>query len=474
MIFSALYLESIAEEQNKEWLKYSENELKRSQLLGEIITHIGFGGFIHNYKNAILRKETKKLEKSVLQITHVRQLIRQYRELYPSDDKLILEIDTVLMQYYNKAILMRSLINSGLDAEGIDAQVKVDDFPALESFAALINSNASLYSKIASSSTDKVESFKLSLYSIFFLLSLLMLVSISYIVYMVNKNIIQYKRMKILFDLAPLSILAVDEKGGVFSANKIAIETFGLDEENIDKVNIDSLTPDHVSPHHHKYREEFQTSERIAPMHKRGGKFSARRLNGDVFPANISIATYSQFGMKEAIVIVKDISDEVKQLRDANHDALTQLPNRRSIDEFLSVAVLRAKRQNTELYIAIIDIDFFKKINDKFGHSFGDSVLVDVAKYLQKNIRETDFIGRWGGEEFLLILENSTSEGALKVCETIRKYIANKSRVKGCQYTVSIGCAKFVKESDIQTLFDNADVALYLSKNSGRNKTTIV
>ena len=94
-------------------------------------------------------------------------------------------------------------------------------------------------SKIASSSNDKVESFKLSLYSIFFLLSLLMLVSISYIVYMVNKNIIQYKRMKILFDLAPLSILAVDEKGGVFSANKIAIETFGLDEENIDKVNID-------------------------------------------------------------------------------------------------------------------------------------------------------------------------------------------------------------------------------------------
>lgn len=474
LILSAVYLQSAADEQNSEWLEYSENEIKRSELLREIITNIGFGGFIHNYKNAILRNDITVLEKSELQIHRARELINTYGHMYPSDNQLLLKVDSVLAAYDKNIALIKRLLDQGLSTEAIDKKVKVDDSSALYSISALISSNGSIYNKISVSSTEAVSAFKVSIYSIFCLLTLLMLLSVSYIIFMVNKNIIQYKRMNILFDLAPLSIIAINEEGYIFSANKIAIKTFGLDKDNLDKINVDQLTPDDTSQYHKKYREEFQQSERTVPMDQRGGKFSARRMNGDVFPANISIATYSQSGVKEAIVIVKDISDEVKQLRDANYDALTQLPNRRSIDKFLGEAVLRANRQSTELYIAIIDIDFFKRINDKFGHSFGDSVLIDSAKYLQDNVRETDFIGRWGGEEFMLILEDATPDGALIVCENIREYIAEQSRIKGCQYTVSIGCAKYAEESDTEALFDSADVALYLSKNNGRNKTTMM
>tara|TARA_B110001454_G_scaffold13596_1_gene12352 strand:+ start:40492 stop:41979 length:1488 start_codon:yes stop_codon:yes gene_type:complete len=474
LILATMYLQSIADKQSGDWLIHSENEIKRSELLQEIVTNIGFGGFIHNYKNSILRKDISALEQSSAQIARARELIHNYREIYPVGDELLLDVDAVLAEYYGNVTLIKSLINQGLSAELIDEQVRVNDFSALQSISALISSNRSVYKKIAKSSAETVDTFKQSILGIFFFIILLVIASIFYIVFILNKNIFQFKRIGILFDLAPLSIIAVNEDGYISSANKIALETFGLDKNTFTDINIDQLTPDAISKHHKKYREEFQSSERTVPMHQRGGQFNAQRLNGEVFPANISIATYSQGGVKEAIVVVKDISDEVKQIHDANFDPLTQLPNRRSIDGFLNEAILRSKRQDTDLYMAIIDIDYFKKINDKFGHSFGDSVLIDSAKYLQENIRETDFIGRWGGEEFLLILEDTCAEGALNVCEKIRMYIAEQSKLKGCQYTVSIGCAKYSKDSDTEILFDHADVALYLSKNDGRNKTTMM
>tara|TARA_R110001583_G_scaffold122244_6_gene273518 strand:+ start:4280 stop:5767 length:1488 start_codon:yes stop_codon:yes gene_type:complete len=474
LVISFFYLQSTADKQSKEWLYHSENEIKRAKLLQDIITNIGFGGFIHNYKNSILRKDLFALEKASAQILSARILISDYRTIYPGDNELLLKVDSVLTQYSENITLIRSLSKRGLSAEEIDEQVRVDDSSALYSIAALITSNGSIYNKMSTVSIARDAEFKYSLYSIFTLVLAVLVASFIYIMFIINKNIFQYRQMSILFDLAPLSILAVNEDGYITSANKVAIDTFELDKDHINDVNIDQLTPDSISKEHKHYRENFQQSERTVPMSQRGGQFNAQRLSGDVFPANISIATYSHDGVKEAIVVVKDISDEVRQLRNANFDALTQLPNRRSIDEFLNEAILRSKRQNTDLYVALIDIDYFKKINDKFGHSFGDAVLVDLAGYFKQSIRETDFIGRWGGEEFLLVLEDATGEGALKVCENIRELISEQSKLKGCQYTVSIGCTKYSKEADATVLFDNTDVALYLSKKNGRNRTTMM
>ena len=474
LLASFIYLQSTSDKQSKEWLEHSQSEINRAKLLQNIITNIGFGGFIHNYKNSILRKDLAALEKSSVQIINARKLINKYRTVYPDDNDLLLKVDAVLAEYASNIVLIKSLSERGFSAEEIDRQVKVDDSSALYSIAELITSNSRTYNKISTVSIARDAEFKYSLYSMFLLISAVLITSFVYIMFIVNKNIFQYRQMSILFDLAPLSILAVNEDGYITSANKVAIDTFELDRERINDINIDQLTPDTISKEHKHYRENFQQSEGTFPMSQRGGQFNAQRLNGDVFPANISIATYTHDGIKEAIVVVKDISDEVRQLRDASFDALTQLPNRRSIDKFLNEAILRSKRQDADLYVALIDIDYFKKINDKFGHSFGDAVLVDLAKYLQQSIRETDFIGRWGGEEFLLILEGPTAEGALKVCENIRELIAEQSKLKGCQYTVSIGCTKYSKKTDVTVLFDNADVALYLSKKNGRNRTTVV
>jgi diguanylate cyclase (GGDEF)-like protein/PAS domain S-box-containing protein len=471
---SFFYLQSIADNQRSDWLEYSENEIKRSELLQEIITNIGFGGFIHNYKNSILRKDSSALNKASLQVNNARKLISDYRSIYPVDNEFLLNVDAVLFEYSENITLIRSLSELGLSAEAIDGQVRVDDSTALYSIAALITENGSIYNKIAKKSKEREFEFKFYLYCIFIFVLTVLIASLAYIMSMVNKNTFQYRQMSILFDLAPLSILAVGEDGYITSANKVAIDTFGMDKDHLCEINIDQLTPGSISKEHKQYREEFQRSDRTIPMSQRGGKFNAQRLNGEIFPANISIATYSHHGMKEAIVVIKDITDDIKQLRDANFDPLTQLPNRRSIDKFLSEAILRSKRQGSNLYVALIDIDYFKRINDKFGHSFGDAVLADLGGYLQQSIRETDFIGRWGGEEFLLILEDTTAEGALNVCENVRELISEQSKLKGYQYTVSIGCTKYLKETDETVLFDNADIALYVSKKDGRNRTTIM
>ena len=208
-------------------------------------------------------------------------------------------------------------------------------------------------------------------------------------------------------------------------------------------------------------------------MTDRGGKFSAQRLDGEIFPISISIMTHTFQGAKEAIVVIKDISEEVKQLEAANTDQLTQLPNRRAIDSRLSEAVSRSNRQGTDLYMALIDLDYFKRVNDKYGHSFGDTILVDAAQYLKSTIRETDFVGRWGGEEFLVLLPKTNIEQGIPVAETIRETIANKPIIYDDvehHVTLTLGVASYSTNSSFEDTIQRADKALYKGKELGRNQ----
>lgn len=474
LILSFFYLTTLSDRQNQVWLDYSSSELIRGELLQDIVVNIGFGGFIHSYKNAILRKDISLLSEALDKINATKISINTYQEKFPVDKKSLVDIEKTLEEYSQNIPKIEKYIKAGWSAEQIDTLVKVDDQNALFAIAKLITSTSGLSKEVAASSISRDEQFKTSLYFIVLVVVIILIASFIYTIKIINKITLQNLRLTALFELAPLSIMAVNEEGYITIANQIAIDTFKLDGNNYSHINIDQLTPESISVRHKQYREQFHKTDRISPMTERDGNFSAQRLNGEIFPVNISIMTHTYQGDKEAIIIIKDISEDIKQQHAANSDQLTNLPNRRSIDRYLEEAVLRASRQGTDLYVAIIDIDFFKRINDKFGHSFGDTILVDAADYLKKTVRETDFVGRWGGEEFLLVLENSSVEGAIEICEKVRTLIAVESKKKGCPFTVSIGIAKYEQDRDIMTLFDNADVALYLSKKNGRNRTTSV
>ncbi|MEI7612517.1 MAG: sensor domain-containing diguanylate cyclase [Betaproteobacteria bacterium] len=154
-------------------------------------------------------------------------------------------------------------------------------------------------------------------------------------------------------------------------------------------------------------------------------------------------------------------------------DKLTQVYNRVKLDAVLHAEVSRAKRYEPEFSIIMLDIDHFKRVNDVFGHAVGDSVLVGVATILQNSIRETDTIGRWGGEEFLIILPQTGHEQAVAVAEKIRQAIFTTHFTAANHLTVSIGVTRFSTEDSEEQVLARADTALYEAKNAGRNRVVL-
>ena len=158
----------------------------------------------------------------------------------------------------------------------------------------------------------------------------------------------------------------------------------------------------------------------------------------------------------------------------AQVDALTFLVNRRMIVRELQSEVLRAERYNSLLSISVVDIDHFKDVNDTYGHLVGDESLRQVAYQLRDHIRHPDMAGRYGGEEFLILLPNSNSnaaaEQAARLCKQVRE-TAIEIEDHVLNITISIGIAQFRNGEDTwETLLNRADTAMYEAKNNGRDR----
>lgn len=173
-----------------------------------------------------------------------------------------------------------------------------------------------------------------------------------------------------------------------------------------------------------------------------------------------------------------DISEQKNleaRLREmAETDFLTGIFNRRHFIETAEREIARSKRYDTRFSVLILDIDWFKRINDQFGHAAGDEVLKGVAGLCRESIRETDIIGRIGGEEFAALLVESDMDAAIIVAERIRQNVAShafKFEDQTIQCTVSLGVASVIAGKDnLETIMNRADIALYKAKQAGRNQ----
>lgn len=151
-------------------------------------------------------------------------------------------------------------------------------------------------------------------------------------------------------------------------------------------------------------------------------------------------------------------------------DKLTGLHNRQKIDEKLNDEQKKVSRYpDYHCCIMMIDVDFFKNINDTLGHQEGDKVLRDMAFVMQKSLRKTDTIGRWGGEEFIVILSHTRPEEALSVAEHLRQSVAEYSFTALHPVTVSIGVGEFIRSEEVHECVGRVDAALYKAKENGRN-----
>ncbi len=159
-------------------------------------------------------------------------------------------------------------------------------------------------------------------------------------------------------------------------------------------------------------------------------------------------------------------------IRAALHDPLTGACNRGSFHQAIRRDIELARRKQRPLSLIVIDLDHFKRINDRFGHSMGDRVLQHTSRVLERTIRASDMLFRYGGEEFVVLLSDTDLDGARLLAERLRAAIAGIDTIDGVEVPVSasLGIAELRDEDDEGSLFDRADAALYLAKKRGRNR----
>jgi diguanylate cyclase (GGDEF)-like protein len=186
---------------------------------------------------------------------------------------------------------------------------------------------------------------------------------------------------------------------------------------------------------------------------------------------NIFLLTIFISGYLRNVGFIMMVSHRLYQdLRDAAEiDYLTNIYNRRATQQILIQQFNQFKRYNSVCSLILLDIDYFKMVNDNYGHETGDKVLQSVTSILKTQLRKTDTLGRWGGEEFLCVLPNTNKEKATEVAEKLRNAIA-RNKIVDIACTISLGVKMFDKnDNTVDEAIKHADDALYKAKHNGRN-----
>lgn len=206
------------------------------------------------------------------------------------------------------------------------------------------------------------------------------------------------------------------------------------------------------------------------------GEIKNKNKNGEEYWLEQHIIPKMNFhdnSIENIVSVGIDVTTKKEIEKIASTDKLTGIHNRRMLDEILQIEIEVAQRHERDLSLIIIDIDYFKDVNDNYGHFIGDETLKRMSTVISQNIRASDIFGRYGGEEFLIICTQTNKDNAYILAEKIRSIVEKYNFYEVGTKTISLGISSFEKNDTIETLFKKADEALYNAKESGRNKTVI-
>ena len=281
------------------------------------------------------------------------------------------------------------------------------------------------------------------------------------------------KRVRAILENALVGIAHVKDNK-ILAVNRKFEEIFGYEREEIKGMKKEILYP---SPHIHEAINDA-ASQLLANDETYQGEWKMRHKNGAIFWCAVSAKSIStKTGAEGIIWLFEDITQRKKTeeelLHLANYDSLTELPNRSLFLDRLEQGFGRTKRQKSQLGLLYIDLDRFKKINDSFGHTVGDTLLISVAERLCQCVRGSDTACRLGGDEFTIILpEIQDISDAGKVAEKIITLMDEPFSIEGHEINISpsIGVSIYPDDAeDIESLLKNADSAMYHAKSRGRN-----
>ncbi|WP_409523210.1 EAL domain-containing protein [Nitrincola sp. MINF-07-Sa-05] len=285
----------------------------------------------------------------------------------------------------------------------------------------------------------------------------------------------QLRMIATVFETSTEAIMIADAEGRIKMVNNAFCRITGYTPEEVIGESPSLLSS---GRHSESFYEEMWNA--ILVNGYWSGEIWNRRKDGNIYPEWLSISAINDASgmVKEFVAVFSDITqrkkDEAHIRHQAYYDALTQLPNRALLADRLEVAIVTADRDNQKIALLFVDLDRFKNVNDTLGHEFGDDLLLQVAERLISCVRESDTVARFGGDEFVILLHNISSDrDAALIAEKLIKAISDPFVLSGREIFIgaSIGIALHPGDSETaDALLRNADLAMYRAKQTGRNR----
>jgi len=301
-----------------------------------------------------------------------------------------------------------------------------------------------------------------------------------------------------IFEHTPDALLVVDLEGRIDNGNARAALLFGYSHHELIGSMVEMLVPERIAVRHVGLRTRFIADPHTRRMGASLKDVFARRKDGSEIPVDIMLSPLETSRGIFTLCVVRDVTErkaaelvlrthmvELERLQEqlkelASHDSLTGMLNRRAFQEQTEWILRNAIRQRECVSLLMIDLDFFKRVNDRFGHSEGDRVLFAVANILQATCRQNDVAARYGGEEFAVALPDTDEAGSRVVAENFRAAVEALQDLKS-PITASIGIVTFMPgpatlpapaptPALFAELINKADQALYAAKRNGRNQ----
>ncbi len=287
------------------------------------------------------------------------------------------------------------------------------------------------------------------------------------------------RRFRTHLRLMPLAAIDLDERGRVRSWNHAAERIFGYSEEEAAGRNVvELLVPPDIKPEVDALVERLNLGEIISTHVNRNLRKDGREIVCEWYNTPLFDSRGAWTGWAS---IVKDVTEQHEEAERvlflASHDPLTGLMNRRALSERIEIERARCERTGGSYCLVMLDIDRFKAFNDRYGHECGDHVLKSVAREMRATLRATDSVGRWGGEEFLVLLVDTDLEGGRDLAEKIRaKVEASRFSYGKAEMSVTVtagvsACA--AGEGSAEARIRSADEALLRGKREGRNRVVV-
>jgi len=276
-------------------------------------------------------------------------------------------------------------------------------------------------------------------------------------------------------EAANVTVFVWEPGGGLLHAGSAAREALQLTDDDADAIDYDDAEGQPLGPGDHPAEQVRRTGNPLTNVTLRA-RLRDREIWVQMSFSALALGErggYSVLGVGSDVTAQKRAEDELRRM--ATHDQLTGLLNRGELRTRAIGEARRATRMGSPLSVAMLDIDHFKLVNDRFGHAAGDEALRHVALLLARNTRSYDLVGRWGGEEFLLLLPESSAAAAARIAERVRAAFVEEPfllpDLTPYPLTVSLGVATLDRETlSVDELVARADAAMYEAKRAGRDR----